>query len=196
MGTRVAGAAWRRTIRTAGVRAGARIRAQRPRPGGPAATPAPGVVAGALPLTAAATLGTWKIRRARRNARSLRRGGPVRWPTKRHCGKRAAETVPVRMTGGCHQAERLAPPGKACHTCAGAYLHSTPCGRPVPVPVWLRSSAASVSTQHCSWQPSWLPHWELESGGGPATATPQQACAVRMACGRPSAVMPLRNARR
>lgn len=74
----------------------------------------------------------------------------------------AAETVPVRMTGGCHQAERLAPPGKACHTCARAYLHSTPCGRPVPVPVWLRSSAASVSTQHCSWQPLRLPHWGHE----------------------------------
>jgi hypothetical protein len=43
-------------------------------------------------------------RRAHRHARSLRRGGPVRWPTERHCGKRAAGTVPVRMTGGCHQA--------------------------------------------------------------------------------------------
>ena len=154
---------------TAGVRAGACIHAQRPRPGGPVATPAPGVVAGALPLAAAATLGTCKRRRAHRNARSLRRGGPVRWPTKRHCGKRAAGTVPVRMPRRADPCVKLAKRwgsrggGKACHTCARDYHPRNA--------VWQAGSgagmacearAANVSAQHCSWQPSGMPNWGYE----------------------------------
>ena len=43
-----------------------------------------------------------------RHARSLRRGGPVRWPTRCRCGKGAAGTVPVRMRAAATKRQRLA----------------------------------------------------------------------------------------
>ena len=71
-----------------------------------------------------------------------------------------ADKMPLRQTsggdrtgpdaGGCHQAQRLAPPVKTCHTRAGWYLRLTPCGRTVPEPVWRAAArGASESAQPC-----------------------------------------------
>jgi hypothetical protein len=81
-----------------------------------------------------------------RHARSLRRGGRCDGRQRCRCGKRAAETVPVRMTGGCHQAQATGTARKGCHACAPNYLPATPSGRPVPEPVWrAHARAASAS---------------------------------------------------
>ena len=153
------GAAWRQPAVTAGVRAGARIRAQSPRPVGTAATARARRCRGGRPLDAKRRrLPHWGCE-MRRRAHPARKEPatwrPVRWPTKRHCGKRAAETVPVRMTGGCHQAAATGNARKACHTCAGWYLRSTPCGRPVPDRYGVRMHAPRVRARgRVVWQPS------------------------------------------
>ena len=105
----------------------------------------------------------------------------------RHAGRRVAA---AETGGGDRTGRRRLPHGRWGLSSRNARAASR--GRPV----WLRSSAASASPWPCAWQPLGLPHWDFENGGGPAASTPQQACAVRMACGRPSAVMPPRNARR
>jgi hypothetical protein len=79
-----------------------------------------------------------------RHARSLRRGGRCAGRQRCRCGKGAAETVAVRMRAAATKRKRLAPPGKACHACAGSYLRSTPCGRPVPGRYGVRMHAPRV----------------------------------------------------
>ena len=94
--------------------------------------------------------GREKRRRARPARKEPATRRPVRWPTRCRCGKRAAATVPVRMRAAATKRKRLAPPGKACHACAGSYLRATPCGRPVPDPVWRAHARADrVSPWPC-----------------------------------------------
>jgi hypothetical protein len=165
----------------AGVRAGACIHAQRPRPGGTAA------VARARRCGSRADSGGGCHTGDMKTAASA----PARKePARKRAGALAA-VMPLRQrSGGDRTGRRRLPHGRWVLSSRNARAASR--GRPV----WLRSSAASASPWPCAWQPLGLPHWVFETGGGPAASTPQQACAVRMACGRPSAVMPPRNARR
>ena len=124
-----------------------------------------------------------------------------------------AAVMPLRQTrGGDRTGQddgRLPPSASDWHRPARAatralliIFRATPCGRPVPDSgMACEARAVRVSAQHCSWQPVEAQRrgchtGDVKSGGGPATATPQQACAVRMACGRPSGVMQPRNVRR
>ena len=129
---------------TAGVRAGACIHAQRPRPGG----------------TAAAA-------RARRcGSRSDSGGGchtgdmktaASATGTQGACDAAAgalADRMPMRQrSGGDRTGRRRLPHGRWVLSSRNARAASR--GRPV----WLRSSAASVSPWQCRWQPLGLPHW-------------------------------------
>ena len=94
-----------------------------------------------------------------RHARSLRRGGRCAGRQRRLCGKRAAATVPVRMTGGCHQACGWHRPARPATRARVIIIRSTPCVRPVPEPVWRAKHAPRVLARGCVvWQPSGLPH--------------------------------------
>jgi len=137
----------------------------RPRPVGTAATARARRCRGGRPLDAKRRRlphwGCGNVGERIRSARSLRRRGPVRWPTKRHCGKRSGGDRTGPDAGGCHKAEATGNARKACHTRAGWYLRSTPCGRPVPVPVWRAKHAPRVRARgRVVWQPS------TRSGGG------------------------------
>jgi hypothetical protein len=94
-----------------------------------------------------------------------RRARPARKePATRRAGA-LADKMPLRQrsggdrtgpdAGGCHQAQATGNARKACHTCAGWYLRSTPCGRPVPEPVWRAKHAPRVIARgQVVWQPS------------------------------------------